>query len=239
MSDRYEHSRRPTAVSGDAAGVRTIMRNVYIWMAVGLALTGVVAYAVSNNTAFVRTLIQNQMLFFVLFIAEIGLVIYLSARIMKMSPAAATLSFAVYAILNGITLSIIFLAYTGADIARAFFVTAGTFAGMSIYGTITKRDLSGIGSYLFMGLIGIIIASVVNIFLRSSVLDWIVSLVGVAVFLGLTAYDTQRIKRMSDEMSGQVGEVMYLKLSIIGALKLYLDFINLFLFFLRIFGRRN
>lgn len=239
MSDRYENTRRSTAVFGEAAGVRTIMRNVYIWMTVGLALTGVVAYAVSNNTAFVRTLIQNQMLFFVLFIVEIGLVIYLSARIMKMSPAAATLSFAAYAILNGITLSIIFLAYTGADIARAFFVTAGTFAGMSIYGTITKRDLSGIGSYLFMGLIGIIIASLVNMFLRSSVLDWIVSLVGVAVFLGLTAYDTQRIKKMSDEMSGQAGEVMYLKLSIIGALKLYLDFINLFLFFLRIFGRRN
>ncbi|MFW5747173.1 MAG: Bax inhibitor-1/YccA family protein, partial [bacterium] len=158
MSDRYENTRRSTAVFGEAAGVRTIMRNVYIWMTVGLALTGVVAYAVSNNTAFVRTLIQNQMLFFVLFIVEIGLVIYLSARIMKMSPAAATLSFAAYAILNGITLSIIFLAYTGADIARAFFVTAGTFAGMSIYGTITKRDLSGIGSYLFMGLIGIIIA---------------------------------------------------------------------------------
>ncbi|MFP4561970.1 MAG: Bax inhibitor-1/YccA family protein [Spirochaetia bacterium] len=239
MSDRYENTRRSTAVFGEAAGVRTIMRNVYIWMTVGLALTGVVAYAVSNNTAFVRTLIQNQMLFFVLFIVEIGLVIYLSARIMKMSPAAATLSFAAYAILNGITLSIIFLAYTGADIARAFFVTAGTFAGMSIYGTITKRDLSGIGSYLFMGLIGIIIASLVNMFLRSSVLDWIVSLVGVAVFLSLTAYDTQRIKKMSDEMSGQAGEVMYLKLSIIGALKLYLDFINLFLFFLRIFGRRN
>ncbi len=239
MSDRYENTRRSTAVFGEAAGVRTIMRNVYIWMTVGLALTGVVAYAVSNNTAFVRTLIQNQMLFFVLFIVEIGLVIYLSARIMKMSPAAATLSFAVYANLNGITLSIIFLAYTGADIARAFFVTAGTFAGMSIYGTITKRDLSGIGSYLFMGLIGIIIASLVNMFLRSSVLDWIVSLVGVAVFLSLTAYDTQRIKKMSDEMSGQAGEVMYLKLSIIGALKLYLDFINLFLFFLRIFGRRN
>lgn len=239
MSNKDEHTRRTGAVSGEAAGVRTIMRNVYIWMTVGLALTGVVAYAVSNNTAFVRTLIQNQMLFVVLFIAEIGLVIYLSARIMKMSPTAATVSFAAYAILNGITLSVIFLAYTGGDIARAFFVTAGTFAGMSIYGSVTKRDLSGIGSYLFMGLIGIIIASLVNILLKSSALDWIISLVGVAVFLGLTAYDTQRIKKMSDELSDQVGEVMYLKLSIIGALKLYLDFINLFLFFLRIFGRRN
>ena len=239
MSDRNERTWRPGAVSGQAVRVRTIMRNVYIWMTVGLALTGVVAYAVSNNEAFVRTLIQNQILFFVLFIAEIGLVIYLSARIMKMSPAAATVSFAAYAILNGVTLSVIFFAYTGADIARAFFITAGTFAGMSIYGSVTNRDLSGIGSYLFMGLIGIILASLVNLFLRSSALDWIISLVGVAVFLGLTAYDTQRIKRMSDELSGQVGEVMYLKLSILGALKLYLDFINLFLFFLRIFGRRN
>lgn len=239
MSNRDERTLRSGVVSGEAARVRTIMRNVYIWMTVGLALTGVVAYAVSSNTAFVRVLVQNQILFFALFIVEIGLVIYLSTRIMKMSPAAATLSFAAYSILNGITLSVIFLAYTGSDITRAFFVTAGTFAGMSIYGSITKRDLSGIGSYLIMGLIGIIIASLVNIFLRSSALDWIISLVGVAVFLGLTAYDTQRIKRMSDELSDQVGEVMYLKLSILGALKLYLDFINLFLFFLRIFGRRN
>ena len=163
----------------------------------------------------------------------------LSARIMKLSPAAAAGGFAVYAILNGVTLSIIFLAYTSSHISTAFFVTAGTFAGMSLFAVTTKRDLSRVGSYLVYGLWGIIIATVVNLFLRSATVEWIVSYVGVALFLGLTAYDTQIIKRWSEQAGAEIAEPDYIRLSILGALKLYLDFINLFLFFLRIFGRRR
>ena len=155
-----------------------------------------------------------------------------------MSTTSATLGFGAYAILNGITISVIFLAYTGQSIAATFFITAGTFAGMSLYALTTKRDLSGIGSYLFMALIGLIIASVVNFFLKSNALGYLISYAGVAIFLGLTAYDTQIIKRWSSQMSDSVSETDYIKISIMGALKLYLDFINLFLFFLRIFGRR-
>ena len=158
---------------------------------------------------------------------------------MTLSPSAATLGFAAYAVLNGVTLSLIFLAYTGASIASSLFITAGTFAGMSIYAVMTKRDLSSLGHYLIMGLWGIIIASVVNMFLRSSALYWLLSYGGVALFLGLTAYDTQMIKRWSDELGSSPSEADFLRISILGALKLYLDFINLFLFILRIFGRRR
>ena len=218
---------------------RTIMRNVYLWMTAGLALTAVIALGVSSNPAVMRALLGNPGLFIFLILAQLGLVIFLSARIMRMSAGAAVASFAAYAGLNGVTLSVIFLAYTQTSISLAFFVAAATFAGMSVYGMVTKRDLSGIGHYLVMGLWGIIIASLINMFLRSTGLDYLISYIGVAVFVGLTAYDTQRIALMSRQMSAEVDELSYLRLSIIGALKLYLDFINLFLFLLRIFGRRR
>lgn len=218
---------------------RSILRNVYLWMALGLAITGVVAAYVAGNTQLVRAIVMNRGLFFGLIIGELALVWFLSARIGSMSPTAATLSFAVYSILNGVTLSIIFLAYTAVSIATTFFVAAATFAALGVYAITTKRELGGIGQYLFAGLIGIIIASVVNIFLGSQTLDYIISFIGVFLFMGLTAYDTQHIKRMSAQMSDSIGEDDYVRVSIMGALRLYLDFINLFLFLLRFLGNRR
>jgi FtsH-binding integral membrane protein len=221
---------------------RSVLRNVYLWMTGGLALTGVVAMGVASSPAVVQALARQPLLFFGLIIGELVLVIFLSRRLMTLSPGAATAGFALYAGLNGVTLSLIFLAYTGAVISRVFFITAGTFAAASLYATTTKRDLSRAGHYLIMGLWGIIIASLVNLFLRSEALYWVMSYVGVALFIGLTAYDTQMIKRWSDQLAAQgesLAEADYVRISILGALKLYLDFINLFLFFLRIFGRRR
>jgi FtsH-binding integral membrane protein len=234
MSDKNVSS-----LSSRAVRTRSILRNTYLWMTGGLALTGVVAFGVASNPSIVRALVMNRFLFFGLIIAELILVIALSRRIMTLSPGAAVGGFALYAALNGITLSLIFLAYTGTSITRVFFISAGTFAGVSLYAATTRRDLSGIGPYLIMALWGIIIASLVNFFLRSESLYWIISYIGVALFIGLTAYDTQIIKRWSDQHSDSLGETDYMRLSILGALKLYLDFINLFLFFLRIFGRRR
>lgn len=234
MSDRS-----PVSLSIKAVRERTVLRNVYLWMAIGLALTGVVALGFASTPQLVLALVRNPILFFGIIIGEFALVFFLSAKIMTLSPTAATLGFAAYAVLNGVTLSLIFLAYTGASIASSLFITAGTFAGMSIYAVMTKRDLSSLGHYLIMGLWGIIIASVVNMFLRSSAMYWLLSYGGVALFLGLTAYDTQMIKRWSDELGSSPSEADFLRISILGALKLYLDFINLFLFILRIFGRRR
>jgi len=234
MSDKNVRS-LPT----QAVRTRSILRNTYLWMTGGLALTGVVAFGVASNPTVIQALLANRFLFFGLIIGELILVIALSRRIMTLSPGAAVGGFALYAALNGVTLSLIFLAYTGTTIARVFFISAGTFAGVSLYAATTRRDLSGIGQYLIMGLWGIIIASLVNFFLRSESLYWIISYIGVAVFIGLTAYDTQIIKRWSDQYGDSLGEADYMRLSILGALKLYLDFINLFLFFLRIFGRRR
>jgi len=234
MSDKNVSS-----LSSRAVRTRSILRNTYLWMTGGLALTGVVAFGVASNPSIVQALVMNRFLFFGLIIAELILVIALSRRIMTLSPGAAVGGFALYAALNGVTLSLIFLAYTGTSIARVFFISAGTFAGVSLYAATTRRDLSGIGPYLIMALWGIIIASLVNFFLRSESLYWIISYIGVALFIGLTAYDTQIIKRWSDQHSDSLGETDYMRLSILGALKLYLDFINLFLFFLRIFGRRR
>lgn len=218
---------------------RSLLKNVYLWMTAGLALTGIVALFIASRPSLVMTLVRNPALFFGLIVAEFLLVFFLSSRIQSLSPGAATLGFAVYAILNGVTLSLIFLAYTGSSIARVFFITAGAFGGMSLYALTTKRSLAGMGTYLMMGLWGIILATVVNLFVRSSGLDWIISYAGVALFLGLTAYDTQIIQSWNTRMGSQAEESEFIRVSILGALKLYLDFINLFLFFLRIFGRRN
>ncbi len=232
--NQYENTFNPAALRE-----RSIIKNVYMWMTAGLALTGVVAWWFSGNMQLMSAFYSNPMLFFGAIIGELVLVMYLSRNIMRMSAGAATAAFAGYAFLNGITLSTIFLAYTGATIALAFLTTAASFGAMSLYAVTTKRSLQGMGHYLMMGLIGIIIASVINIFLKSPALYYLISYVGIAVFLGLTAYDTQQILAMSRQYSGSVDETNYIRISILGALKLYLDFINIFLFVLRIFGRRR
>lgn len=232
MSDNFIYADQ------SAVRERTILRNVYIWMAAGLFLTAVVAMMFVRTSLFIP-FISNQFLFFGVLIAEFVLVIRLSSRIMNMSVAQAAGSFALYSVLNGITLSTIFIVYSIGTIYTAFFVTAGTFAAMSLWALTTKRDLSGLGHFLMMGLVGIIIASLVNFFIGSSSLYYLISYAGVALFTLLTAYDTQRIKAMSDQMTRTSDEATYMRLSIMGALKLYLDFINMFLFILRLFGRRN
>jgi len=207
-------------------------------MAAGLALTGIVALGVASNPRYIQAIYSNRLVYMVLLFAPIGIVWYLSARIMSLSAGAATLWFSAFAALMGASLSSVFLVYTGTSVAATFFITAGTFAAMSVYAVTTRRDLAAFSSYLVMGLWGLIIASLVNLFLKSSGLDWLISLVGVAVFIGLTAWDTQVIKGWSARAAGE-DESVFLRLSIMGALKLYLDFINLFLFMLRFFGRRR
>jgi FtsH-binding integral membrane protein len=213
------------------------MSKVYTWMSGGLAITGLIAMWVASNESLVYNIVTNRLLFFGLIIGEVLLVGYLITVISKISAQLAGIIFTGYAALNGVTLSVVFLAYTSASIATTFFVTAGTFAIMSIYGYYTKKDLTSWGSLLFMALIGVVIASVVNLFMQSEMLYWIITYAGVFVFVGLTAYDTQKIKRMST--ASEVGSEEESKGAIIGALMLYLDFINLFLLLLRIFGDRK
>jgi FtsH-binding integral membrane protein len=210
------------------------LAKVFNWMAIGLGLTGVVAF-ITASSGLAMQIVASPLLM-VLVLAELGMVFYLSARVDKLQASTATGLFVGYAVLNGVTLSTIFLAYTRSSIAGTFFVTAGMFGAMAIYGLVTKRDLSGLGSFLFMGLIGIIIASLVNMFFNSSAMSWVISMVGVLVFTGLTAYDVQRIKAIGEQGIMTQGEEMVRKGSIMGALALYLDFINLFLMMLRLFG---
>ena len=216
--------------------VNSFIQSVYNWMAVGLALTGGVAFYVSQSPSLMGLIFGNQLIFFGLIIAELGLVVYLSARVQKIEASTATGLFVLYAALNGLTLSFIFLAYTGASIASTFFICAGTFVACSVYGMVTKRDLTSVGGFMTMGLIGIIIASVVNMFIQSSAMNMIISYVGVIVFVGLTAYDTQKLKHMALTQPAGLEAGVIRKGAIIGALSLYLDFINLFLMLLRIFG---
>jgi FtsH-binding integral membrane protein len=218
---------------------RNILRNVYLWMTGGLALTGVAAYAAASSQAMLQLIFGTPGVLMVLIIAEFALVISISARFEKMSAQSAVLSFIGYALINGLVLSSIFLAYSGILISRTFFTTAAVFAGMSLYGMTTKRELSGLGHYLIMGLWGLIIVSLINMFIGSSSLYYAVSYIGVLLFMGLTAWDTQTIKRWNEAYGSTMDEQTYVKLSIMGALKLYLDFINMFLFLLRIFGRRS
>lgn len=214
-----------------------LMRKVYIWMTLALAITGVVAFGVASSPVLVTKLFMGgTTTMWILMIAELGLVWFLSARVMKMSLQTATLMFIVYSILNGVTLSVIFLAFSGALIAQAFFITAGTFGAMALYGYTTKKDLSSIGSILFMALIGLIIASIVNYFLGNSMLDLIISVAGVLIFVGLTAWDTQKIKAMLEEYAYDMSEGSQ-KLALLGALTLYLDFINLFIYILRLLSK--
>jgi uncharacterized protein len=215
---------------------RTILSQVYAWMTAGLLVTGAVAAFTANSPALVSLVFGSRLVFFGLLIAEVLLVIALSAMIGKVSAGTATAMFMGYAALNGLTMAAIFLAYTRASIASTFFVTAGTFGAMSLYGYTTKRDLTTIGNLLFMALIGFLLASVVNFFLKSSALYWITTYAGIAIFIGLTAWDTQKIKHMA---AMGVGEQQAGRIAIMGALMLYLDFINLFVLLLRLFGRRN
>ena len=210
---------------------------VYGWMTAGLALTAIVAALTLSSPQFMNLIFGNKLIFYGLIFGELGLVIALSAAINKISSTTATLLFLGYSALNGVTFASIFLLYTSSSIASTFFVAAGTFAAMSIFGTVTKRDLTSWGSFFFMGLVGIIIASVVNIFLQNEMIYWIISYVGVFVFVGLTAYDTQKLKRIGE--AGFDNEESRKKASILGALTLYLDFINLFLMLLRVMGNRR
>jgi len=215
-------------------GLREYMLRVYNYMASGLALTGIVAY-VAANTGFYQQ-IAGTPLFWLVLLAPLGLVFALSFGIQRMSPTMAQGLFWLYSGLMGLSLAGIFLVYTGASIARVFFITGGTFAAMSLYGYTTRTDLSKFGSFLLMGLIGIVLASLVNIFIGSSALQFAISVIGVIVFVGLTAYDTQRIKEMYIE-GDEAGIAS--KKAIMGALTLYLDFINLFMLLLQFFGSRR
>ena len=208
-------------------------------MAIGLALTGFIAYYVASTPALLNLILGNKILFFGLIIAELALVFTISARVHRMQASTATALFVLYSALNGATLSFIFIIYTRGSIASTFFVCAATFVACSIYGWTTKRDLTSMGGFLMMGLIGIIIASLVNLFIRSSAMHMIISYIGVLVFVGLTAYDTQNLKAMAISQPADVGAGAIRKGAILGALKLYLDFINLFLMLLRILGNRE
>lgn len=214
-----------------------LMRKVYVWMTMALAITGICAYGVATSPSILQMLYANSMTIWVLFIVELGLVFYTTARINKLSLTTATTLFIIYSALNGVTLSSIFLVYSMTSIAKVFFITAGTFGAMATYGYFTKTDLSKIGNILFMALIGLILATVVNIFMKSAMFDMILSYVGVAIFVGLTAWDSQKIKRML-AMQVDMSEGAQ-KIALMGALSLYLDFINLFLYLLRIFGSRD
>ena len=216
-------------------GLRSYMLKVYNYMASALALTGIVAMFTAQSESLMQTIFGTP-LSWVVMLAPLAFMLVLSFGINKMSLKTAQLVFWAFAIVMGISMASIFMIYTGASIARVFFITAGTFAGMSLYGYTTKRDLTGIGSFLIMGLIGLIIASVVNIFLQSPALYWVISIAGVGIFVGLTAYDTQKIKLMYAESDGTETAT---KKAIMGALTLYLDFINLFIMLLRLFGERR
>ncbi len=215
---------------------KKFMSGVYTWMTLALALSGLTAFGVASSITMVRFIFGNQFVFYGLIIAELALVMYFSFRIHKMSVTAASLVFIVYSILNGITMASIFIMYTRTSIFSVFLISAGMFAAMSIYGRVTKKDLRSAGRYLTMALIGVIIASLVNIFLRSSGLDWLLSLVTVGIFVGLTAYDTQKAYAIAERADGSD---VFAKASVVMALELYLDFINIFLSLLRLFGKRN
>lgn len=221
--------------SQSAAMFTALMRKVYLWMTLGLAMTGLAAAYVAGNAGLMQAIFGSRLTFWALIIAELGVVFYFSARIMRMSFATAGVLFAVYALLNGVTLSVIFYVYSPEAITTTFFVTAGMFGAMSLVGYFVKRDLSAVGRFLYMALIGLLIATVVNCFVASSALYWGLTYLGVLIFAGLTAYDTQKIKQMLRMHGTEVSEGT-MKLALLGSLTLYLDFVNLFLYLLRFFG---
>jgi len=227
----------PMGIDAVALEQQRFMVRVYNWMASGLGFTGFIAYYVAHSESLLAMIFGNPIVPLALIIAQIGLVFYLASRIMHMSASQATAVFMLYAGLTGVTFSTVFLTYTTSSITSAFLTTAGTFGAMSFYGYVTKKDLTSWGSFLFMGLVGIIIASLVNIFLNSPAIYWLTTYAGVLIFVGLTAYDTQKIKHMN--IMGNEGTDEDTKEAIRGALTLYLDFINLFLMLLRLMGNRR
>jgi FtsH-binding integral membrane protein len=229
--------RAPAFSSSTAAAERVtgFLRAVYGWMCAGLAITAVVAYMIASSPALISALVSNHLLFLGLFLAQFGIVFFLSARVDRLAPGTATLLFIVYAGLTGVTFSVILLAYTGASIATTFMVTAGMFGALALYGTTTARSLAGVGQFFFMGLIGLVLASLVGLFWRNAALEFLISVVGVIVFTGLTAWDAQRLKHMATTLP----EEKLGSYAIVGALSLYLNFINLFLFLLRFTGGRR
>jgi uncharacterized protein len=219
-----------------AARVSAFLGRVYAWMFLGLLVTAVTAFAVASSEPLIEALILNRLVFWMLLFGQLGLVIFLSSRVSKMSPTTAGALFIVYSATVGITTSVILLAYTGASIVSTFVITAGMFGALAVFGTFTKRSLAGVGQFMFMGLIGLILAMVVNLFWQNDALSFVITVIGVLVFTGLTAWDAQRMKQMAVALpDGRVGAY-----AIVGALSLYLDFINLFFFLLRLMGgRRN
>ena len=225
----------PTAPDAAAERVTDFLRKVYAWMGAGLAISGLVAFQVAGSPAITGYLVSHQLVYLGLFVAELGLVFYLSARAARLAPSTATALFVGYAALNGVTLSFVLLAYTGQSVASTFLVTAGMFGAMALYGSTTKRSLAGFGQFLFMGLVGVVLASLVGLFWHNSALQFVIAAVGVIVFTGLAAWDAQRLKQMA--LATPEGQVE--SLAIVGALALYLDFINLFLSLLFLFGNRR
>lgn len=223
--------------SQPAVGVGSLMKSVYMWMTIALGITGIVALYVAQSSQLLYALFSNSILFWGLIIAEFVLVFVISARIQAMSFTTALILYLLYSVINGITLSSIFIVYTNSSVASTFFVTAGTFGVMSLIGYFTKKDLSKLGGILFMLLVGLIIATIVNLFMQSSAMYWIITYAGVLIFVGLTLFDTQKIKILLEEC--QADEETTQKIALLGALTLYLDFINLFLYMLRILGDRR
>jgi hypothetical protein len=221
--------------AGASARIAVFLRAVYGWMFVGLAVTAAVAWYVASSPAILSAIAGNRLLFWAVILAPLGLVFWLSARVATLAPTTAAMLFLVYSGLTGIMFAFVLLAYTGQSVANVFFVTAGMFGGLALFGTVTKRDLSGVGQFAMMGLIGVIIASIVGIFWQNDMLQFVLSVCGVVVFTALTAYDANRLRAMALALpEGETGSY-----AIVGALSLYLDFINLFLFLLRLFGRRR
>lgn len=215
--------------------VTAFLAKVYGWMFLGLLITAGTALVVASSPFLIETFILNRVLFWILILGQLGLVFFLSMRVDKIAPASAAALFMLYSATVGITTSVILLVYTGASIVSTFMITAGMFGAMAAYGSLTKRNLAGVGQFMFMGLIGLIIASVVNIFLANSAMSFVISVIGVIVFTGLTAWDAQRLKEMAVALpDGRVGSY-----AVVGALSLYLDFINLFFFLLRLLGGRR
>jgi FtsH-binding integral membrane protein len=225
----------PITSAHAAERVSAFLRRVYGWMGAGLAITALVAFAVLGSPALLQAVFGNRLLFFGLIAAQLGLVFFLSGRAQSLAPSTAALLFVLYSALTGVTLSVVLLAYTGESVATTFVVTAGMFAALAAFGTMTSRSLAGVGQFFFMGLIGLVLASLLGMFWRSDALQFLISVVGVLVFTGLTAYDAQRLRQMALAIpEGQAGSV-----AIAGALSLYLNFINLFLFMLRFMGGRR
>jgi FtsH-binding integral membrane protein len=238
MNMAHDDVRTHPALTGSdqiSEQVAAFLRAVYGWMCMGLAVTAVTAWVVSSTPAFVILVATNRVLFWGLILAQLGLVLVLSARVNRLAPGTAALLYLAYSALTGITMSFVLLAFAGESVVTTFVVTAGMFGALALYGTSTRRDVSGLGQFLFMGLVGIVLASLVNIFWRNDGFQFVLSFIGVIVFTGLTVYDAQRLKTMAlATPAGEIGSH-----AIVGALALYLDFINLFLMLLRLFGSRR